>query len=238
MTDLTKQFLAVATGFLLAYPAHASEGEPTDQPRVVSYGRFEGGAFAFCTGPECAQALASLEDKRAPYELELTLDAENGIDHGEFCQLMKDQQPENCDASDPPSTPGTDPGWEPNACGTSGFSNLLLDSGIGSFYSESYSGNFNAPFPGVSFRGACNDHDACWGVAGSRATCDNNFHESMRSACGSVAQASSRTVCDGFAAAYFSAVSATNIGNNNYQQSVESRKCALWAYDMKINGCD
>lgn len=236
MREIPQALIAIAMGLLVSHPVQGSDREPTDQPRVISYGRFEGGGMALCMSAQCAQALAGAE--RTVYKPERTLEPEVGVDRELFCELLEDQQPENCEASDPPSTPGLDSSWDPNGCGTDPHNNLFLHSGLAKFFTDSYSGNFHAPYPGISFRLACNNHDACWGVAGNRATCDNSFHDSMRSACDGVAEATSRTVCNGFAAAYFSAVAATDIGNGNYQESVENRKCALWAHDMKINGCE
>ena len=236
MQKNSKTSLVIAMTLLAINPARGNDREPTDQPRVIAYGHFDGGGMAFCTSAQCAQALAGAD--KTLYQEERTLEPESGVNRESFCELLKDQQPENCDASDPPSTPGLDPGWQPNGCGTDGLSNLLLESGLAVFYTEAYSGNFNAPFPGISFRSACNSHDACWGVGGERATCDNTFHNNMRSACGAAAQGSSRTACNAFGAAYFSAVSATDIGNGNYSESVEERKCALWAYDVYTNGCE
>jgi hypothetical protein len=235
MRRIFGQLLAVAVGvFAVSQPSIGSD--PFTMPTVTATGRFDDGGFLICRGLACAGVTAGYID-RSPYETELTLQVEDGIDREQFCERLKSKRPSNCNASSPPSTPGLDSSWQPNGCGTGGMSNLLLDSGMEVLLSDNYSGDFHAPYEGVSFRSSCDAHDACWGVAGNRSTCDNAFHNSMTSACGAVAQASSRTVCNGFAAAYFSAVSITNIGNSNYQRAAQNRQCALWAYDMKANGC-
>lgn len=236
MRNLSRGMLAVAVGVLSVQSSFGSEQDPQDMPRVTAYGRFDDGGFLICRGAECANVMAGFSE-RSPYQMELSLDIEDGFDREQFCAALNNKRPSNCNASNPPSTPGLDSNWQANGCGTGGVSNLLLDSGMEVLLSDNYSGDFQAPYAGVSFRSACDAHDACWGVAGSRSVCDTAFHESMTAACGTISQASSRTTCEGFAAAYFSAVSITNIGNSNYQRATENRKCALWAHDMKANGC-
>lgn len=211
--------------------------EPTTMPRVVATGTFDNGGIAFCFSAGCGLAMVGSTERNGDLALEESLDSEQAIDHEAFCKALKAKRPSNCDAGDPPSTPGLDPGWQPNACGTGGASNLLLDSGMHVVYSDNYSGDFNAPYPGISFKTACDAHDLCWGVAGDRANCDANFDAAMRAACGVLVSPSSNTVCNGFAGAYFSAVATTNIGNQNYAASVAARACAIWAYEIKINGC-
>lgn len=236
MPNRSRGILAFSLGALAIFPGHASASDPFNWPTILVTARAGDGGMLTCLGSACAGVISGMTE-RSPYEMELTLDAETELDRGLFCSVLKSKRPENCNASNPPSTPGLDPNWQPNGCGTGGLSNLLLDSGMEVLLSDTYSGDFQAPYPGVSFQSACNAHDACWGVAGSRSACDNAFRSSMEAACGVLSQASARSTCSGFASAYFSAVSITNIGNSNYQRATESRRCALWVQDMKANGC-
>ncbi len=231
-----RKIIAIATAVILASPVSAQD--VTDLPRVVATAQTITGSNVICRGMDCAVVLESLKDPVFfQSELLLAPTEPGGIDEELFCKAMKAIQPEGCDAASPPSTPGLDPGWQPNGCGTGGASNLFLNSALGLIYAENYSGDFNAPFAGTSFKSACDAHDGCWGSAGNRATCDSDFHNAMRTACTSWGEPS-RTTCDGFAAAYFSAVATTDTGNDNYRNAVAQRRCALWAHDMKTNGCE
>ena len=236
MKKRSSAVLACVVGIVAAFPSSAGESDPFNWPRILVTARAGDGGMLSCVGSACAGVISGMT-VRSPYQTELTLEAETGLDRADFCAALKSKQPANCNSSNPPSTPGLDPNWQPNGCGTGGMSNLLLDSGMEVLLSDTYSGNFQAPYPGVSFRSACDAHDACWGVAGSRAVCDTAFHNAMEAACGVVSQAAARTTCNGFASAYFSAVAITNIGNSNYQRATENRRCALWAQDVKANGC-
>lgn len=235
MRTCTRRIFAIAAITVLALPASAQE--VTDFPRVVVTGQTITGSNVICRGMDCAIVLESLDGLgMVQSELLLAPTESGGFDKDQFCKALEARRPAGCDASDPPSTPGLDPGWQPNGCGTGGASNLFLNSGLGIAYTDNYSGDFNAPFAGTSFKSACDAHDGCWGSAGNRSTCDSNFHNAMRTACTSWGEPS-RTTCNGFAAAYFSAVAATDIGNENYRNAVNQRRCALWAHDMRANGC-
>ena len=230
---------SIAGGIVLALSlaAHASDDEPTDLPPIVAYGHFEGGGFAICRGAACAGALAGLEDRNSELSMERTLEPQDEMSRETFCAALKYKRPKDCDANNPPSTPGLEAGWAPNGCGTGGVSNFLVATALELGFGDNYSGNSDAPYA-VSFKPSCDAHDACWGVAGNRSTCDDNFDRSMRDACSALYAASSRTICNGFAGAYFGAVSASDIGNANYAHSVAARECALWAHDMKANQCE
>lgn len=236
MKRIPARLTLIAVGVLTAPIVLGYDDEPNDIPTVVVHRYTVDDTYVFCTGIDCTEAVSEIA---SPWLMtDISISSTGGsTTSDEFCSALKSNRPEGCDGANPPSTPGTDPNWQPNGCGTSGFGNLVLDAGLEIVASEHYSGDFQAPYPGVSFQAACNDHDLCWGIGGVRSACDSSFHESMRSACGVLTQASSRTVCEGFAGGYFSAVSTTNAGNANYKSAVAARRCALWAYDMKLNSC-
>ena len=118
----------IAGGIVLALSlaAHASDDEPTDLPPIVAYGHFEGGGFAICRGAACAGALAGLEDRNSELSMERTLEPQDEMSRETFCAALKYKRPKDCDANNPPSTPGLDAGWAPNGCGTGGVSNFLV----------------------------------------------------------------------------------------------------------------
>lgn len=238
MKGVSRKLLVLALAALVVPCASAAGDDPVDQPPVVVHRYSVGEIFVYCAGVDCLDAFSEIGGNPWPItDISISSDG-GGATSEQFCSALKNKKPQGCDLANPPSTPGTDPNWQPNGCGTSGAGNLVLDAGLEIVASDHYSGDFQAPYPGVSFRSACNEHDACWGAGLVRSDCDTSFHESMRAACGVLTEASSRTVCEGFAGTYFAAVSTTNAGNDNYAAAVSARKCALWAHDMKINGCN
>jgi len=159
------------------------------------------------------------------------------IDRLKFCQRLRASKPPDCGSGPPPSVPGYDLGWQPNGCGTGGLSNWFASSVLSVISTEAYSGDFNAPFPGVSFLGSCNEHDRCWGAGGDRATCDTAFQGSMLNACGAAAAGGAQSTCIGFAGIYHGAVTTTDASNAAYAASLAQHACAAWTYDMNLNGC-
>jgi len=158
------------------------------------------------------------------------------LDKAKFCQNLKSKKPSSCSASNPPSVPGFDPSWEPNGCGTGGLANWIADKILSSAYTDSYSGEINAPFAGVSFLAACNAHDRCWGLAADKDQCDLAFRQTMDAACSGLSTTSGINNCLGFSGIYHGAVT-SDLGNSNYEDSVSDFNCAAWAADMEENGC-
>lgn len=128
------------------------------------------------------------------------------------------------------------PGFQPNACGT-GWVNRLAANVALRAYSEQFSGDVDAPYPGVSFISACNAHDTCWAGGGSRGSCDNAFSAQMLSACSKLPGLNQRNECNGFANLYHSMVTNSRVSDGNYETSQDERRCATWARDMRENGC-
>jgi len=217
-------------------PAGASDEDPTDLPRIEVVGTLIDG-FVVCLGSACALALSEVSGRYEELSMERTLEPETEPTREQFCSALMSKRPKGCDADNPPSTPGLDPAWQPNGCGTGGASNFILDTVVHLGFGDYYSGDLDRPYR-VSFKAACDAHDGCWGIAGDRATCDNNFDSSMRSACGTLTGERAASICRGFAGAYMAAVTASDIGNDNYANAVSQRHCALWAHDMKANRCD
>lgn len=126
------------------------------------------GRTVLCTGTQCADVLRGLQiaalAEPLPYEDTLP-DTEPAVDGEAFCENLSDARPSGCSASNPPPSPGiTVPGrqpWQANGCGTGGFANLFVDAILTLSANTHYSGNLDAPFAGVSFRGACDGHDQC-----------------------------------------------------------------------------
>jgi hypothetical protein len=170
------------------------------------------------------------------YNEEISQEDDIPINKAAFCENLKDKIPYiGCHVASPPSTPGLDLNWRPNGCGAGPIDQYLIDRALSIIPSE-YSGNIHAPYPGVSFLNACNQHDRCWGIGGNRLTCDENFLTDMRNACSASAGAGIG-VCNGVASGYHSVVSSTSIGHGNYNSAVRQRACATWAHDMKSNSC-
>src|SRR5690606_11916944 len=110
---------------------------------------------------------------------------------------------------------------------------------IGQTMDGNFSGDRNAPFPGVSFLDACNAHDECYGRKfPGRTTCNGQFNTAMGNACGAslVAGTDSHTICLAYAGAYLYAVEAG--GESAYDDAQADRSCAVWHHEMKKNQCD
>ena len=130
--------------------------------------------------------------------------------------------------------------WEANGCGTSGLANVFLSMVMDGLYSDHFSGNLDQPVhtsngQNISFFGACNRHDECWGSAGARGKCDMDFRTAMEGQCSGLAGAD-LNACYGIASTYFGAVS-SDAATGHYDESVADHNCAAWAYDMRRNGC-
>ena len=223
------------------HPRH----RPRASPPVIVEGIRIDGRRVLCTGTQCADVLRDMQmavmAEPLPYEATLP-DTDPTVDGEAFCENLADARPSGCSASNPPPSPGiTVPGkqpWQANGCGTGGFANLFADVILTLASSNYYSGNLDAPYPGVGFRGACDGHDQCWAMAGEREACDRSFQRSMESACDQLGEANARGACYGFAGLYRGAVSSTNASDAAYQNSIKARACALWANDMRENGCE
>src|SRR5690606_3955662 len=156
--------LAIALVGSWACISLAQTEEPTDLPTVTGKGNLVGGEEIRCFTTMCGDA--EREEPIALLELFLkdVTQMPQGyleLDKTKFCQNLKSKKPSGCSASNPPSVPGFDPSWEPNGCGTGGLANWIADRILSSAYTDSYSGEINAPFVGVSFLAACNAHDRC-----------------------------------------------------------------------------
>lgn len=187
----------LGTGAALLVASYVlAETIPTEDP-VVVVGRRPDGFVLTCTTAFCFDAVqeeaarALLEWQRMYAELppdDLPLDGER------FCQLLAADKPPGCNLGNPPPSPGvTVPGqapWQPNGCGTGGIGGWFQDAVLEVIASQSYSGDIHAPYPGVSFRAACNEHDRCWAVGGYAPCLRCGFQakhgKCMRCGCGSV----------------------------------------------------
>lgn len=216
-----------------------AEDPPVNLPRVVVVGSSDGGQI-ICYGYDCADALASLMPAIPPLATEMDAISDQGstYDREEFCEALEAKEPSGCDLSDPPSTADTDPAWQPNGCGTSGFVNTLMQIGIMALVPDDFAGNYNAPYSGISFLAACNAHDQCYSMAFDKAFCDERFGDNMEAACGAVTDSAGYSVCAGLAGMYKGAVASTTFGADAYASSFSDHTCAVWAKDMKANGCD
>lgn len=170
------------------------------------------------------------------------LDAEVPIDEEFFCRHLKGSRPANCHYSSPPPVPGFTPNWQPNGCGSGPYVRLLGEQALGALYASNFTGNFDTPYRTrdgvlVSFLGACNAHDRCWGEGMDRVWCDETFRDRMYEACSVESSTSGYGICTGMASAYHAAVS-TNLGAEIYNQAFANRECAAWVHDMKANDCN
>lgn len=217
--------------------------QPVTLPNVIATADRVGGGTIICRGEGCATMLLFMQfQANLENLLEGGMIDDAPIRGNQFCANLRNQRPaSNCHANTAPSTPGiTAPGqtpWQANGCGDSRRTQMMGNLLFNIVSSETYSGDLNAPYPGVSFTGACDAHDACWGTGGSRAACDASFYSSMSAACNGLNDASAVNACTGYAGLYHGGVSTTNQSNATYASSVQTRQCSIWAQDMRENNC-
>lgn len=211
-------------------------------PIVVTAPRIGGGNI-ICTGQACASILGAMSEQINYENLVqgLPIQDEPPLSKVQFCAYLKADRPSGCSGSSPPPSPGISvpgkPAWQANGCGTGGVGTWFQDAVLEVFASQSYSGDINSPFPGVSFRASCDIHDECWASGVNRTVCDMSFQASMNTACDQLADPGEWGTCRGFSSNYHGAVSTTNGSNSAYASSVSMRECALWAHNMRGNSC-
>ena len=155
------------------------------------------------------------------------------IDRAVFCAALTSARPSNCSASTPPSTPLFDPNWQGNGCGTDSFLTPLLQS-VAGVNVDDYTGDLNNPLPGVSFVGACNTHDRCYGLGGSLASCDTQFANDLQSICNG--SGSMQSQCNTLRSRYVWAVGVG--GEGAHADAQAEARCAAWHHDMEANECE
>ena len=235
------KFLTVAALSAACFGLYATVTFP---PIIVTAPRIGGGTVV-CRGEACAGVLQSLQETGGSKGGDQS-DHENPtedipVNPAALCANLNANKPSNCSLSNPPSSPGItvpgQPAWSANGCGTGGIGSWFQDAILEVVTSQSYSGDIHAPYPGVSFRTACDAHDACWASGALRAECDNTFRDSTQAACSIVSSPAGRSTCSGFGSLYHGAVTTTNGSHNAYSTSSNNRECALWASDMRENNC-
>lgn len=207
-------------------------------PPVIVTGTRIGGGNVICRGMGCADVLADLQLQTSLFlsDYEMAIGPYDvSVDPVAMCNNLRQAKPAGCSLSNPPPSPGIGTNWQANGCGTGRLANLFADAFLEVASRPTYSGDLQAPYPGVSFRAACNGHDQCWAEGNARATCDYAFRQNMISACGG--DSAANNTCLGFSGLYHGAVSTTGAAQSAYNNSVSDRACALWASDMRENGC-
>lgn len=235
------KFLTVAALSAACFGLYATVTFP---PIIVTAPRIGGGTVV-CRGEACAGVLQSLQETGGSKGGDQS-DHENPtedipVNPAALCANLNANKPSNCSLSNPPPSPGiTVPGqtpWAPNGCGTGGIGSWFQDAILEIANSQSYSGDIHEPYAGVSFRAACDAHDACWASGGGRGQCDLAFWNQTLSACTHLSNNNALNTCTGFANGYHYAVSTTNGSHSAYATSTANRQCALWSSDMRENGC-
>lgn len=234
------KFIVVAVLGAISFQAGA---QTTFPPIVVTAPRVGGGTI-LCQGSACEGIMRDLQASRMEelmmYEQIFPDILEDiPIEKSKFCASLKATKPANCNLDSPPPSPGIyvpgQSGFQANGCGTGRLANLFADAALYLATRPTYSGNFQAPYPGVSFQAACNGHDTCWAMGGGKDGCDFAFRQEMINACGG--ESAANNVCLGFSGIYHGAVTNTGMAQNAYNNSVAGRTCALWASNMRQNGC-
>lgn len=190
------------------------------------------GGEVVCYGMECSDMLDTIwvQPPLFPVEFEWLDPEPTAVDHEEFCRKLAGLKRTGCSASNPPSTPLTNPaGWQPNGCGDGSFKSYFAEALV--VLTIPLASSLDTPSLDVNFRPACNAHDACYAVGNSKSVCDSTFLGNMQETCST----SINAVCNSIAIGYYAAVSER--GDSAYNSSLSDLKCAIWAAEMRDNGC-
>ena len=243
-----KKWRKTFASVLLASVGFGAYAQTTLPPVVVTAPRVGGGTIV-CRGTACALVIAQLRQTIMDAYLRMQQPVPDPEDiplsKSKVCSKLNARRPANCSFNNPPSSPGiTVPGqasWQPSGCGTGPLANEFSKLALNVLYPAEYSGDLNAPFytPNgtVSFLAACNAHDQCWGEGNDRTWCDQGFRAAMQSQCDTyVSNTTAWGTCSSMVSAYHTAVSNSQ-ATSHYNESFAQRQCAMWASDMRENGC-
>lgn len=140
------------------------------------------------------------------------------LDPFAICRFVRGAQPSDCDTNTPPKSPEYRPYWQGNGCGDGSFGVKLAEAVV----NASTGGSMDAPIPGISFRSACNTHDYCYGIAGSRGGCDSQFRHDMLAICSSYGSNS----CTHMANIYANIV--RDHGQSAHERAANELRCDIW----------
>jgi len=243
-----KRLILFCTAFVLCAAGGKAVADPVLPPWEGDPMELEGEMIddgsILCTGDGCAALLDSLS-REYRMDLYLLLNRPSSLDEAptytlavpteQLCERLEESKPKGCSSSGPPSVPGLDPYWQPNGCGVGGWKDaaitVLADLGL-----RYFTGELDEPFPGVSFLGACNAHDECYGRQVGKLTCDGFFRLAMTGACDAGTLGDVREICYGAVSAYHAAV--VNHGHAAYEEASEDFACAQWHQAMESNKCE
>lgn len=216
----------------------------TDLPAVRAVYPTDTGGNVICTGSACEGIVMEWRAASSgwiDYEDSQRPDEEIPIKKAHFCANLKASRPANCNYSSPPPVPGFTPNWQPNGCGTGQYGRMFAEQGLSVSFGSEFTGNLDVPYrtrsgQAVSFLGACNAHDRCWGEGNDRTWCDLSFRDNMIRACSVEADTAGYGTCMGMASAYHAGVS-SSYATAHYNQTLANRECTAWVHDMRANNC-
>lgn len=230
--------VAISVVLLIGSVGSAFADGPKNLNSVIVHGTTIDGWKVICSGSACGNIVFENTIRYNTNQPEMG-EAGGGVslnvDKEQFCAMLAKDKPSGCNLAVPPASPGIvmfgQPAWQPNGCGLGGWKDALLSAVAGFAGGHNYSGELDAPRDGVSFLAACNEHDRCYTAAEGKAGCATAFQLNMYAQCGGDA------LCDGWADVYAGIVKVSSAAEKTYNSSVEDRSCALFAKDMRSNGC-
>jgi hypothetical protein len=176
----------------------------------------------------------------------LPIDDNVAVDPREFCGALKQQNPDpqSCPSggTSVPLVPGfgisreTYAATRANGCGDGSlaFHALNLAARV---TVPGYTGDPDAPYPGLNIRDICNAHDACYAAQDARSSCDEQFDVALQARVdqnytpgGEPHRSASNVV-----RLYASAVGLK--GQAPYDKAGAAHRCASWNADMEANQC-
>lgn len=151
------------------------------------------------------------------------------------CESLQDRANQiGCDVNNPPPAPyypsPTLGQYQPNGCGIGNWFDEIGAHIVG-LDVEGYTGDLDNPLPGVSFRAACDGHDACYHT-GFKHRCDNTFAQELSRICST---ASAATGCVMIAGRYTTAVD--DFGQFAHTSDQLVMECAKIAKDLNDGNC-
>jgi hypothetical protein len=161
------------------------------------------------------------------------------LDKAAVCSQLKADQPQGCTVTNYPAAPGVSSAsgaiWAGNGCGADPWSTAFAAGTLLVMLPGVFSGDLNKPVqnnPSIDFTAICNNHDQGYTSSLPKGIVDNQFNKALTSFCNTSTNAQ---LCQGFAAAYTSAVD--TYGKGAYAEDQAQLACAAWGSAMKGSKC-
>lgn len=207
-----------------------------------------GGGTVVCYGSDCADMLRGMQEFShfQAEVLAIPVDSPGAVDKSEFCNELKNKNPNgnSCPAGGPtvPRVPGYGISRDQyantmaNGCGD-GSAAFVAANLMARVTVTGYTGDPNQPYPGLHLQDICNAHDACYAAQAGRGACDGAFDSALETRVNDLytrGQDPHRNALN-VARAYAAAVGLK--GTSAYEKASADYRCAAWNASMDANQC-